>query len=64
MKLAKEIQRESLVLRDLFKNNSYLRELEQFYTEMLNKGLIKKQEYNLPLPDTVGANFHLQHFDK
>ncbi len=33
-----------------------LRRLSEFYAEMTRLGLVKKQEYNLPLIDTIGRS--------
>lgn len=41
-----------------FANCPKFHELQQFYLEMEEKGLIRKQEYNLPRLDTIGWSIH------
>ena len=64
MNLAKQIEQGKNQLRRRFKDDPYFQELERFYAEMIQKGLAKKQDYTLPLPDTVGSSFNLLQKDE
>ena len=37
-----------------FANNPEFKKLEDFYRDMIEKGIAKKQEYSLPPLDTLG----------
>ncbi len=38
--------------------NTELARLQEFYLEMTRKGLVRKQEYDLPLVDTIGRGLY------
>ena len=56
MTIAERMLKELKSAKQLFQDDSYFLELERFYTAMLEKGVAKRQEYSLPLPDTIGSN--------
>jgi hypothetical protein len=41
-----------------FEDNLDFVKLQEFYVEMKNKGLVRKQEYNLPPLDTIGRSIY------
>ena len=60
MDITKRIEQASETGLKQFQSDPTFRDLEKFYLEMLQQGIAKKQEYNLPLLDTIGLLFKTQ----
>ena len=43
---------------------SSVERLEAFYKKLVEKGLVRKPGYSLPLPDTIGRNSALRRTDR
>ena len=60
MDIAKQIKIISETSLKEFESDPAFNDLKEFYSKMLQQGLARKQEYSLPLLDTLGLFFKTQ----
>lgn len=56
-RVSKTLQEKS----EFFNSKEGFQELQGFYEELVTRGIIAKQEYSLPLIDTIGQKLYKAH---
>jgi len=59
MAIVNDIQKLKQKEFEELQNNAFFLELQRFYLEMQERGIAKKQEYNIPTLDSASLRFRI-----